>query len=528
MTPIRLAGARIWTASGPSPWLDSVAVDGGRFIADAAGADGVETIDLGGRLVVPGWWDAHAHLLYTGEAMAQVQLKGIRSVADVQQRLAARIAIEPPMRWIEGAGWDQNDWTGREFPHRHDLDAVAPDHPVLLTHTSGHCAWTNSLALRLAGVTAATLAPDGGVIALDPGGEPTGILFDRAIDLVAASIPPGGPDAVSRSLRRAIDHAHSLGLVGVHAMDVEAAELAALQALRASDALDLRLRIFLSARDESLWSGHRTGDGDDWLRISGVKWFGDGALGSLTAWMEQPYEGSSDVGFPLQSVADLEASVRRALDLGLAPAIHAIGDRANREVLGVLARTAAIQPHLPRRIEHAQLLADGLVDQFAALGVTASLQPIHATQDMDKVDREWGTRGRWAYAFRDLLDAGVNLAFGSDTPVETMDPLAGIHAAVLRQRRDGTPASGWYPAQRLSVEESLAAYSHGPALATNDAGTLGCIAPGFAADCVVLSHDIITDPSAILAARVDLTMAGGKIVYARPGSGFEACLHMKG
>jgi hypothetical protein len=523
VTGFVLRNGRIWTGDPSEPWAREAAIEGGRFVQVGndldAPLDGI--IDLDGKLVVPGFWDAHAHLAYTGTAMAQVQLKGATSIDEVQRRVAERVASTPPGDWIEGAGWDQNDWPDARFPGRSALDAIAPHHPVVLVHTSGHCSWVNSAALEAAGIAGSSPVPEGGSLSLDEAGEPTGMLFDRAMDLVAAAIPARGPHFRTDAVLQAIKHAHSLGIVGVHAMDVGRGELEALRSLHAEGRLGLRVRAFLSARDEALWEGHATSDGDEWLRIGGVKWFADGALGSLTAWMEAPYEGSEEYGFPLQPVAELEASVRRALSQGLAPAVHAIGDQANREVLDLLERLAPIHPHLPRRIEHAQLLALGLAQRFAALGITASVQPIHATQDMPKVDRHWGARGTHAYAFRSLLDAGVNLAFGSDTPVETMDPLAGIHAAVTRQRADGTPAGGWQRAERVTVEDALRGYTTGPAHAVGEQDVAGRIATGYAADCAVLSHDIVRDPASLLEAQVEMTLAGGEVVYVRKGSRFE-------
>jgi len=302
-------------------------------------------------------------------------------------------------------------------------------------------------------------------------------------------------------------------------MDVGRGELQAMYALHDRGSLRLRIRAFLAAARLEEWFERnvQTGDGGEMMRIGGVKFFADGALGSLTAWMLEPYAGDGGTGLALQPPDVLEEQVRACLQRGLAPAIHAIGDRANREVLGMLERARDLAPELPRRIEHAQLLAPGDVERFAALGVTASVQPIHATQDMAKVDRSWGERGSGAYAFAALQAAGVNLAFGSDTPVETIDPIAGIHAAVTRRSAAGEPPGGWHPEQRVSVEAALAAYTRGPAVAVREDDTLGRIAAGCHADAVLLSHDILAehDPMRILDARADVTIVAGEIVYRR-------------
>ncbi|HYM15427.1 MAG TPA: amidohydrolase [Dehalococcoidia bacterium] len=520
-----LRNARIWTGVVTAPWAETALIRDGRFVA--VGRDGSigaatdsTTLDAGGRLVLPGFTDAHAHLLGTGAAMAGVQLKRTANVDEAVQRVAERVARTPAGGWVRGAGWDQNDWPGARFPDRQALDAVAPQNPVVLAHTSGHCSWVNSAALRAAGIGAGTGTPYGGAIDRDGDGEPTGILRDAAMRLVTDAAP--NPTSAERiaALEEAIGHAHSLGVTGVHAMDAGRGELQALYALRDGARLRLRVHAYLSATrlDEWIERGVATGDGDEMLRIGGVKFFADGALGSLTAWMFEPYEGSVDAGFPLQPPEELERDVRRALEHGLAPAIHAIGDRANAEVLDMIERLGEVAPDLPRRIEHAQVLRDADVARFAALCVAASVQPIHATQDMAKVERWWGARGRGAYAFRSLAAAGAPLAFGSDSPVETMDPLAGIHAAVTRQDATGQPAEGWHADERITPEAAVGAYTWGAAQAARAEGT-GRIAAGCHGDFVMLTHDLFaeSDPMRILDARVALTVVGGEIVYGGGG-----------
>jgi len=523
MTDLLLRNAHCWTGDPSRPWADSALVRDGRFAfvggeRDASFSAAVETLDARGRLVVPGFIDGHVHLLNTGMAMRSVDLKDVPSPEEAVARVAGRVGRTPGGAWIRGAGWDQHSWPDRRFPTRHQLDAVAPDNPVVLIHTSGHCVWVNTAALQAAGLTRETQPPPGGEIDRDESDDATGILFDNASRLVYNVMPPVTRDERIDTLREAIAHAHALGVTGAHAMDVGRGEISALRALHERGELRLRTRAFLSAARLDGWLGStRTGDGDELLRIGGVKFFSDGALGSLTAWLLDPYEGSADVGFPLLPPEELERQVRRCLAAGLAPAIHAIGDRANREVLDILERTRDLAPELPRRIEHAQLLADEDAQRFGRLGVTASVQPIHATQDMLKVDRQWGERGNGAYAFASLLAHGANLAFGSDSPVETIDPLAGLHAAVTRRNARGKPPEGWYAAQRLSLEVALSAYGAGCARATNEHERAGLIAAGYAADFVVLSRDLfaLRDPMEILDARVDLTVVGGEIVFAR-------------
>ncbi len=518
-----LRNARCWTGDVAGPWADAVLVQGGRFTFvgrqhDATVPNGVQSLDCGGRLVVPGFIDGHAHLLNTGMAMRSVDLKGIRSVEAAAARVATYVAQTPKGAWVRGAGWDQHKWPDTRFPNRQQLDAVVRDNPAVLIHTSGHCVWVNSTALSIASVTRDTTSPAGGEIERDQHGEPTGILLDNAMQLIYSAMPATTQDDRVTAIRQAVLNAQSLGVTGAHAMDVGRGELAALRALQERGGLLFRTRAFLSAARLDEWVGAvRTRDGDAMLSIGGVKFFADGALGSITAWMFEPYEGSDDVGFALMPPEDLERQVRACLEAGLAPAVHAIGDRANRVVLDLFERARDLAPELPRRIEHAQVLTEDDIPRFGRLGVTASVQPIHATQDMRKVDTCWGERGRWAYAFASLLASNANLAFGSDSPVETIDPLAGLHAAVTRRNADGEPSEGWYPAERVTVETALAAYTSGCAHATNEESSLGKIAPGYHADFVVLSEDItsLEDPMRILDACVDLTVIGGEVVYRR-------------
>ncbi|MGE5596843.1 MAG: amidohydrolase [Hyphomicrobiales bacterium] len=405
MTDLSVRNGRIWTQDPASPWAEAAVIRDGRFAfvgreVDLPAPAGTAVVDARGGLVLPGFCDAHAHLMSTGFARQQLQLKDVRTVAEVQRLVANRAGSLQPGTWIQGSGWDQNLWPGARFPTREDLDGAAPNNPVFLVHTSAHCAWVNSAALRIARIDALTEAPNGGQIDRDSSGEPTGILRDNAIDLVRRHIPRPGPAERREALREAISHALAHGLTAVHAMDVGASELEALEALEAEGALALRVRAFLTARDLQRWEGRRTGDGTELLAIGGVKFFADGALGSVTAWMVDPYEGTAETGFPLQPADELEAGVRWCLEHGLAPAIHAIGDRANAEVVAILERLRHLAPDLPRRIEHAQLLRQDLPGRMAALSLTASVQPIHATQDMDKVDRLWGGRGRLAIRSR--------------------------------------------------------------------------------------------------------------------------------
>jgi predicted amidohydrolase YtcJ len=503
-----LRNARIWTGDGS--YADTALIQEGRFAfvgrANELNAPGdTSVLDMRGQFVMPGFTDAHAHLLGTGMAMRSVDLKGVTSAEEAARRVAERAASQTAGTWITGAGWDQNVWPHPAFPTTALLDSAAPEHPVLLDHTSGHCVWVNTRALHLGGIKRDTAAPDGGAIDLGPDGEPTGILRDHAARLVTSVMPrPSQNDRID-ALHESIAHANRLGVTSVHAMNVGRGEFQALHALNDSGHLELRVHMFLAHErlDEWIERNAVTGDGDNMLRVGGVKFFADGALGSLTAWMFEPYATADTCGFPLQPIEDLERDVRRSLGHGLAPAIHAIGDRANHEVLNILERAANLGPGLPRCIEHAQVLRESDVPRFRGLGVTASMQPIHATADWRKVDREWGDRGRLAYAFSALGAAGANIAFGSDSPVETMDPFAGVQAAVTRQTSDHLPPGGWQPQERITVAHALRHYTVGSVLA-----------PGFPADFVALASDPFTLDSIDLGSlEVTMTGVGGKVVF---------------
>jgi len=426
----------------------------------------------------------------------------------------------PEGEWIRGHGWNHNRWGG-QFPTRQLLDRVAPRHPVYLTAKSGHAAWVNSCALELAEVTAATADPAGGAVMRDGAGAPCGVLLEGAADLVGRHLPEPTLEEVVEAMRRGTGEAHRRGLTGVHDLD-GARALRAWQVLRERGELGLRVvkSIPGSLAERAAELGLRSGLGDDWLRLGGVKLFADGALGQRTAWMEEPYEGEPDnCGMPLGSREELERAVLGAAEAGLACYVHAIGDRANREVLEILAtaRTREVGgPRLRHRIEHVQVLRPRDLPRLAELGVVASMQPVHATSDMEIADRHWGPRVRGAYAFRSLLNRGTALAFGSDAPVESIDPLLGIHAAVTRRRVDGSPGQeGWQPQERLTVEEAVRAYTVGAAYAAGAEDHLGTLSPGKLADVTVLDRDIFAGPPMEIArAAVCATFVNGCCAFA--------------
>jgi predicted amidohydrolase YtcJ len=522
----------VYTMDAAHPRAQALAIAGNRILALGDEADlrpllrpGGRAVDLAGQAAIPGLIDAHIHFGWYSWATYQgeVDLDNVATKAEAVARVASQAQKVPAGRWIQGAGWNKNVWPDRSFPTAADLDTVIRDHPVALEDKSHHATWVNSRALELAGVTAATEAPPGGEIVRDERGEPTGILLETAAQLIHDRIPDPDVDTMVEALRQGIAQAHRLGLAGVHDPG-HATVLSALQVLRERDELGLRalVHIPIDGLDAALKLGMRSGLGDEYLRIGGIKLFADGALGPQSAHMLAPYEGTDDnTGIPTLTPEELRDVVRRARAGGLSIAAHAIGDAANRSVLDAVefARAEVSEqnhrPRLPDRIEHVQLLHPDDLPRLARLGVVASMQPIHATSDMEMAERHWGRRSDLAYAWRGVLDSGAHLAFGSDCPVETLDPLPGIHAAVTRRRPDGSPGpDGWIPAQRLTVTEAVHAYTLGAAHAAGEAHLKGSLSPGKLADVTILSRDIFAiEPMEIPDARVSMTVFDGRIVF---------------
>jgi hypothetical protein len=513
MADLILFNGTLWTQDARFLDATAVAMRAGRILSVGGDTDilalakpGTQMIDLGGRRVLPGLTDAHFHFQGWALSRRELPLAGTASLQAVQEMLCQHVERTPAGRWIKGQGWNETDWPEPRLLTRHDLDAVAPDHPVILWRSDLHLATANTLALRLAGITANTPDPPAGVIDRDAAGQPTGVLRDQAMERVDAVLPQPTEDEIDAAMRDAIAEAHRLGLTGVHDFRIgDAAEsrgaFHAWQRLHAAG--DLRLRLWMmfdgTLLDEAIALGLRSGFGDDRLRLGGAKYFADGSLGARTAWMLEPYaDGGS--GLPVVPMADLASAIERGAAAGLPVGIHAIGDRAIRELLDVFSEvqhspfTNSPIHHspfpLPHRIEHVQHSHPDDLRRLGSLGLVASVQPIHLVDDMALVERAIGERGRWAYAFRTLLDSGAVLALGSDCPVASPNPFWGMHAAVTRQRRDGTPAGGWYSEERLSVAEAVAGYTLGPAYASGQLDRLGSITPGKLADLVVLDRDI--------------------------------------
>jgi predicted amidohydrolase YtcJ len=522
-----LHNGKFYTQTPSQPFVTALAIEQDQIIAAGSEADilamagrSTQVVDLNGKTVWPGLTDAHIHLEHYALSLQFVDCE-TTTRAECLARVQQKAALAHSDDWIRGHGWNQNLWP-EGFGSAADLDAIVPEQPVYLTAKSLHASWANSAALRKAGISASTPDPLDGKIMRDASGQPTGILLESAMGLVEQVIPGLTVEQTCANLLNAQHSLWQQGLTGVHDYD-RVRCFTALQILDQEDRL--RLRVVKSIPHEILPHavevGLRTGFGSRFLRIGSVKMFADGALGPQTAAMLQPYENDPDntgILF-LDSEAILESGVL-ASQSGLSLAIHAIGDRANHEVLNAYAQLREYEdqhtlPHLRHRIEHVQILHPDDLRRLADLGIIASVQPIHATSDMLMADRYWGKRSAGAYAYGSLRDAGTALAFGSDAPVELPNPFLGIHAVVTRQRTNRQPGpEGWYPRERLTLQEALQGFTTGPALAANLGHKLGKLAAGYYADLILLEIDpFASDPQELYGIQPVGTMVAGEWVW---------------
>jgi predicted amidohydrolase YtcJ len=520
---------KIHTMDAARPVVEAISVGGGRVIGTGSSRElleglrpGARTIDLGGRAVIPGLTDAHAHFLGFAKLATRLDLVGTASFEEILGRVAAKLPSVRKGEWILGRGWDQNDWPGARYPEGPALDRIAPDNPVYLVRICGHAAYVNSAALRLAGISRLTPDPAGGKILRDASGEPTGILLDNAVNLVSKSIPPLARDEKKKLMVAAARACLAAGLVGVHEMGIEAEDVSVYDELYAAGELPFRITGYLSSDDTMiapfLEAGPRAGRGDELFRIVGAKFYADGSLGARSAALIDDYaDDPGNRGILMQSPDSLYRLMLPWRERGFQTAVHAIGDDAVRQVLDVYERLGAGRPApgARPRVEHAQVVAAKDVARFAKLGVIPSMQFVHCTSDMPWVEERLGEeRAAGAYAWRSLVAAGSRIPGGSDFPVESINPFLGIHAAVTRQDLAGRPAGGWRGEQRLTVEEAVGAFTVDAAWAAHAEDVAGSLAPGKLADFVVLSDDIFSvNPGEIPLIRVLATVLGGEIVY---------------
>lgn len=520
--------ANLVTQDLNNPFATAIAIDHGRI--QAVGSDdeilasfsALRPINANGQTILPGLTDAHIHLEDYALGLQKIDCE-TDTRDECLQRVALRVIRSQPGEWILGHGWNQNNWE-QGYGTASLLDDIAPNNPVYLTAKSLHCSWANTTALHLAGISINTPDPSGGRISRSPDGLPDGILFESAMGLLEQALPKPATEQVVAALEEAFSLLWKMGLTGAHDFD-GARCYSALQILHQRNKLKLRVHkgIHLEDLPQVIATGlHSTGD--DLLQLGPLKMFSDGALGPHTAAMLMPYnDDPSSCGMLMMDGEAVFENGRLAVENGINMAVHAIGDRANREVLNGYAKLRDLERSMPvdsrgplrHRIEHVQVVHPDELPRFRALNITASMQPIHATSDMLMADHCWGKRSAYAYAWRSMLSNGARLIFGSDAPVESPNPFLGIHAAVTRQRADGTPSrEGWYPDQRLSIAEAIQAFTIGPAYASGMEDRLGRLSPGYWADLIILDENPYTCPPEMLQSiRPVATIVAGEWVF---------------
>jgi predicted amidohydrolase YtcJ len=525
-----ITNAKVWTVDKAQPTAQAVAVLGDRIVAVGSNVDvgawrGPDTkvIDAGGKLLLPGFNDAHVHFVDGGEKLDAVQLNDARSKDEVVRRIAQQAKKTPKGEWIQGGDWDETKWSPPSLPTKELIDPATPDNPVFLSRYDLHSALANSAALRLAGITSHTPDPPGGVIVRDAQGNPTGDLKDAATELVFKVIPPLSREQRLRAVRRALEHAASLGVTSVQNLRPDYADIAAYAELLQNGELTARVYAapLISEVDDQVKIGIRHAFGGPFLRIGAVKAFADGSLGSRTAYFFEPYSDESGnrglLAGGMQPLSRMRDRMVEADAAGLQICSHAIGDQAISIVLDLYADVVKTNGQADRRlrIEHAQHMAAKDFDRFAELNVIASVQPYQVIDDGRWAEARIGhDRASRTYAFRTFLNHGVHLAFGTDWYVEPLNPLWGVYAAVTRATLDGKNPNGWFPEQKLTVAEAVEAYTMGSAYAEFQEKEKGSITPGKLADLVLLSDDIFSiDPAKVREVKVLKTMVGGKVVW---------------
>ncbi|WP_376794851.1 amidohydrolase [Thermogemmatispora sp.] len=533
MSRIAYLNGNLYTMDETRPRAQALAVEreSGRIVAvgddaevrRAAGGQ-AELIDLRGKTVLPGFIDAHIHLLATAYRSHDIDAAACNSADEVAQLVRERATRTPVGQWVVGGQWDRNRWSTRAFPSREVLDAAAPEHPVALWSKDGHLLWVNSLALARAGITAETPDPPGGAILRDGSGQPTGILQEgAAMELVARLISSPSPSLARQLLEETCASLLRSGITAIHDIE-DRATYDLLASLRAAGRLPLRVRMILQRHPlPELRAGVLKADEEDaFLRIGGIKIFADGTLGSQTAAMLESYEGSaSNYGILATPEEQMRALVREASELNLIIAIHAIGDRAARVALDAieLARRQLTEQErrargrLRYRLEHLQLVQPADLERMRHLGVIASIQPYHAVADRDIAERYWGPRHKQAYAYRSMSERGIPLALGSDAPVELFEPLRIVYAAVKRtDPESGRPS--WLAEQALPLSTALYAYTLGAAYAGAEEADRGSLSVGKFGDAVVLPEDPFQiPPERLVSNGVQATIVGGQPVF---------------
>jgi predicted amidohydrolase YtcJ len=525
-----ITNAKIWTVDKSLPMAQAVAVLGDRIVAvgssvevDAWRGANTHVVDADGKLLLPGFNDAHVHFVSGGKQLDSIQLNDAASPQEFAHRIGERAKVTAKGEWILGGNWDETKWNPPNMPTKELIDAESPDTPVFVSRYDGHMGLANSVALRLAGITSKTPDPPGGTVVRDAEGNPTGALKDAATDYVYKVIPPLSHDQRMNAAKRALAYAASVGVTSVQHMEASYADIAIYAELLQRGELTTRIYAapLITHVEDQAKIGVRHAFGGPYLRIGALKAYADGSLGSGTAYFYEPFlkQGNnrgllSDEMQPISLMRDRYMTADAA---GLQICTHAIGDEGISTILDLYAEVAKAHGEADRRfrIEHAQHMAAKDFDRFAQLHVIASVQPYHAIDDGRFAESHIGhDRASRTYAFRTFLNHGVRLAFGTDWEVAPLDPLLSVYAAVTRATLDGKNPSGWFPEQKLSVAEAIEAYTMGSAYAEFQEKEKGSITPGKLADMVLLSDDIFSIvPEKIRNVRVLKTFVGGRLVF---------------
>ncbi len=524
---LAIFSARIFTNNPVQPWAEAIRIKnnqilevGSKEVVKGTCSSGTCMIELPGRLIIPGLIDGHCHLVKFGQVLKWIDLRGLSSLADCRERIRQAVQYSKPGEWIIGRGWDQHLWAEKREPTRHDLDDLTPGNPTAMVRVCGHSIWTNTLALTRSGINTQTPNPPGGRIERDPvSNEPTGLIYET-LSLIVDHIPPLSQEDRKKAALEAQKQALQFGITGVHSCET-LLEWAALEELIKEDKLKLRVyhcipsdeleeavsrKIVKGTDGDRLWSGH-------------VKLFADGSLGSGTALLHEPYiEEPQKYGIAYLRPEELYKQIKSAYRYGYDVAIHAIGDKAVTNALEAISLARKSYPGERRdRIEHVQLFRPKDLALFRDLGVTASVQPVFLGSDWKVANEKWGTdRCRFAYAWKSLLNAGIQLQFGSDAPVESINPLLGFHGAVTRQNLAGEPRNGWFPVEKLGADECISAFTLQPAWTSRKEDHLGTLSPGKWADLTIYNKDLLNlSPDRWPFIEVEMTVIDGEIVYQR-------------
>ena len=521
------------TLHSPEPSPTAVAVWGQKIhavgrdqeILAMAGAS-TRKIDLEKRMVLPGFTDTHFHFYEWALNYDSIDFSTVNHFAGMEQAIAARAAQQEPGQWILGQGFNESEWPENRMPKAIDLDRVAPNHPVCIWRCDLHLAVANSMALALAGIDKNTPDPDEGVILRDSHGVPNGILKELAPNLIRNVIPPLPERKLLENMEKAIAHAHTLGLTGIHDIRLMggtegANALGAWQTLHADQKLHIRCHVALPGEmtDQAVALGLCTGFGDDLLKIGHLKFFADGGMGARTAWVTEKYL-DAEYGMPLTPVDEIEAAVLKADQAGLSCMVHTVGDRACREIIRMFERVEAKNQsrcRIPHRMEHVQMILLEDLERLSRLNhLAVSCQPNNLSLDISMIDQCAGQRGQYAYRLKSILNSGIPMMLSSDAPVADPNPFAGIYSAVTRKRMDKTPEQGWYKEEALNVNQAIRGYTLTPAMASGNGHILGSIKKGKLADMVIIDQDLFNSPPETIAdTAVLMTIFNGTVVYER-------------